>query len=120
MVTLEDYLFEMNNVAVIIIFFVGLLVILSIMLLTRQPQSSAKLSFQVPFVPIIPFLSVGINVYLMMKLSTATWVRFAIWMIIGFAIYFGYGISHSTGYLSSEEKKLQDRLLKRNDEVKMT
>jgi len=120
MVTLEDYLFEMNNIAVIIIFFVGLLVILSMLLLIRQPQSSAKLSFQVPFVPIIPFLSVGINVYLMMKLSTATWIRFAIWMMIGFAIYFGYGISHSTGYLTREEKKLQDGLLKRSDEVKMS
>jgi cationic amino acid transporter 1 len=27
--------------------------------------------------------SVFVNVYLMMKLSEATWVRFAVWLILG-------------------------------------
>ena len=36
-----------------------------------------------------------INLYLMLNLSTATWLRFCIWMVFGLSIYFCYGISNS-------------------------
>lgn len=108
LVTLEDFLLLVNPAAIASIFFVCLSLLLTLIALGRQPQSSGRLSFRVPCVPVIPFLSVGINVYLMMKLSAPTWVRFLIWMILGFLIYFGYGISHSTGALTSEEKRQRE------------
>ncbi|XP_067221967.1 high affinity cationic amino acid transporter 1b isoform X2 [Chanodichthys erythropterus] len=65
-------------------------------LIWRQPESKTKLSFKVPLLPFLPVLSMFINVYLMMQLDRGTWMRFAIWMAIGFIIYFGYGMWHST------------------------
>ncbi|RVE65087.1 hypothetical protein OJAV_G00132380 [Oryzias javanicus] len=61
----------------------------------RQPQSKAKLAFKVPLLPFVPVISMFVNVYLMMQLDRGTWIRFAIWMVLGFIIYFTYGIRNS-------------------------
>ncbi|XP_040907114.1 cationic amino acid transporter 3a [Toxotes jaculatrix] len=62
----------------------------------RQPESKEALNFKVPLLPWLPLFSVFVNIYLMMQLDIGTWCRFAVWMLIGFAIYFFYGIKNSS------------------------
>lgn len=62
----------------------------------RDPQGD---SFQVPWVPLVPTLSILVNTLLMLNLSLLTWFRFTIWMAVGFFIYFSYGIWKSEGHL---------------------
>ncbi|XP_073252783.1 cationic amino acid transporter 2-like isoform X2 [Porites lutea] len=81
--------------AIILAIILGVLVIACIVLLTRQPQNKTPLPFMVPFVPAIPLFSVFINVFLILKLSHLTWIRFGVWMAIGLAIYLFYGLRHS-------------------------
>ncbi|CAG9815649.1 unnamed protein product [Phaedon cochleariae] len=66
-----------------------------LVIIARQPTSDTKLSFKVPLVPYIPCLSVLFNLYLMLELDLHTWIRFSAWLVIGFLIYFFYGIQHS-------------------------
>ncbi|KAL9955396.1 hypothetical protein ACROYT_G036709 [Oculina patagonica] len=81
--------------AIIIVAIMGMSLIGSIILLLRLPQNKSPLPFKVPCVPLLPLLSIFINLFLMLNLSYLTWLRFAVWMVIGMAIYLFYGVRHS-------------------------
>lgn len=44
---------------------------------------------------LVPVLGLLTNLYLMSELGTTNWFRFGIWLVIGLAIYFSYGIRNS-------------------------
>ncbi|XP_055267000.1 cationic amino acid transporter 3-like [Moschus berezovskii] len=58
----------------------------------RQPQSPSPLMFRVPALPVLPLVSIFVNVYLMMQITSETWILFGIWIAIGSVIYLGYEI----------------------------
>jgi basic amino acid/polyamine antiporter, APA family len=61
----------------------------------RRLEPGLNRPFRTPLVPIVPILGVIFCVYLMASLPLVTWIRFFVWMAVGFAIYFGYGRFHS-------------------------
>ncbi|MCC6495116.1 MAG: amino acid permease, partial [Propionibacteriaceae bacterium] len=61
----------------------------------RRKRPDLKRSFKVPLSPWLPIASAVICTYLMLNLSVETWLRFVVWLLLGFAIYFLYSRSHS-------------------------
>uniref|UniRef100_H2Z4N3 Cationic amino acid transporter C-terminal domain-containing protein n=1 Tax=Ciona savignyi TaxID=51511 RepID=H2Z4N3_CIOSA len=84
------------SLAMVLCLISSALIILLTIVILRQPQSTKKLTFTVPFVPILPILSSVCNIYLMCELSSGTWIPFSVWMVIGLLIYGGYGFRNST------------------------
>jgi APA family basic amino acid/polyamine antiporter len=61
----------------------------------RRTRPDLPRPFRVPLMPVLPILSVIASVWLMLNLQTATWIRFGVWMGVGFIVYFAYSIRHS-------------------------
>ncbi|WP_022929159.1 amino acid permease [Patulibacter americanus] len=61
----------------------------------RKSQPDLERPFRTPLVPLIPILAVLACLWLMLNLPIGTWIRLAIWMAIGFVVYFGYARKHS-------------------------
>ena len=76
-------MYECEAWAVILAAFLVIVFVAAIVVLCMQPKSLTPLPFKVPLVPGLPLSSMFINIYLMMELNPATWMRFAVWMAIG-------------------------------------
>jgi APA family basic amino acid/polyamine antiporter len=61
----------------------------------RRTRPDLERAFRCPGVPFVPILAALASLYLMLNLPTATWIRFLIWMAIGFVVYFVYSAKHS-------------------------
>ena len=62
----------------------------------RRTQPGRPRGFRVPGGSWLPLISIGFCLVLMMALPLETWVRFFVWLLIGFAIYFPFGRKRST------------------------
>lgn len=61
-------------------------------IILRKMGTTYKSAFLCPGYPIIPILGIIFSVALMLSLPERTWVRFVVWLMIGFTFYFSYGI----------------------------
>ncbi|KAM9333456.1 solute carrier family 7, member 3 isoform 1-T2 [Pholidichthys leucotaenia] len=100
----------LNPIVVVPCVILTLLCVVCVVIICRQPQSKEALTFKVPLLPWLPLFSVFVNVYLMMQLDWGTWVRFTVWMILGFLIYFFYGIRNSSEAGRSSPRKYNSAL----------
>ncbi|HLJ30716.1 MAG TPA: amino acid permease [Candidatus Angelobacter sp.] len=64
-------------------------------LVLRRKRPDLPRPFRTPFVPLVPVLGIIICLLMMYSLPFGAKVRLVVWLLIGFAIYFGYGRKHS-------------------------
>ena len=89
----------------------------------RRTRPDLPRSFRTPFVPVLPILAVLACVWLMLNLPVDTWIRFGVWMVVGFVVYFGYGMRAAAKRRGTENvaatplSPLHERRDERRDDV---
>jgi APA family basic amino acid/polyamine antiporter len=91
---------EMTSIGTLFAF----VVVCASVLMLRVRRPDAHRPFRVPGGPIFPMLGIVSCAYLMLSLPVITWVRFLVWLNIGFVIYWFYGRTHSP-LASAEEAR---------------
>jgi APA family basic amino acid/polyamine antiporter len=61
----------------------------------RIKRPDMERPFKAPWVPFTPLMGILLSLLLMASLPFDTWLRLIVWLLVGFAIYFGYSRRHS-------------------------
>jgi APA family basic amino acid/polyamine antiporter len=86
-----DELAKLVNIGVLGAF----IVICSAVTVLRWRQPALRRPFRTPLMPLTPIIGIGFSCWLISALPTITYWRFFAWLLIGCAVYFGYGRRHS-------------------------
>lgn len=87
-----NILAELTNIMALTYLMLVSLGLLKLRKMFGKPKAG---EFKVPFVPILPLISILTCFILMLRLQPITWLVFGIVMVLGLIIYFGYGYKHS-------------------------
>ena len=82
---------ELTNIGILLAFVVVCVAV--IVLRYRRPDLPR--SFRLPGMPVVPALGVIFSLWLITYLAVETWLRFAVWFLLGALVYFLYGRRHS-------------------------
>ncbi|MGK3988345.1 amino acid permease [Sorangium sp. So ce136] len=82
---------ELVNIGTLLAF----MFVCAAVLIMRRTAPDAPRPFRVPLYPLTPILGIAICLILMFSLPTENWLRLAVWLLLGIAIYFGYSRKHS-------------------------
>ncbi|MEW2284074.1 amino acid permease [Streptomyces sp. NPDC047841] len=82
---------ELTNIGILLAF----VVVCTAVIVLRYRQPELPRTFRTPGMPVVPALGVVFSIWLITFLQWQTWVRFAVWFVIGCGIYFGYSYRRS-------------------------
>ncbi|MEU7423060.1 amino acid permease [Streptomyces sp. NPDC040750] len=82
---------ELTNIGILLAF----VVVCAAVIVLRRRQPDLPRAFRTPWMPFVPALGVVFSVWLITFLQWQTWVRFAVWFVVGCVIYFGYSYRRS-------------------------
>ncbi|MFE0037906.1 amino acid permease [Streptomyces sp. NPDC059015] len=88
---------ELTNIGILLAF----VVVCVAVIVLRQRQPDLPRTFRCPGMPFVPAVGVVFSLWLITFLDRQTWVRFAVWLVVGLIVYFAYSYRHSN--LAKEE-----------------
>ncbi|HSE28586.1 MAG TPA: amino acid permease [Gemmatimonadales bacterium] len=87
----ENEIYDLTNIGTLAAFAIVCIGVL--VLRVREPERPRP--FRVPFIWVVSLAGAGACLYTMLGLPAHAWERFAVWLVVGMAIYFFYGFRHS-------------------------
>ncbi|WP_077796472.1 amino acid permease [Streptomyces sp. JHA26] len=82
---------ELTNIGILLAF----VVVCAAVIVLRYRQPDLPRTFRTPFMPFVPALGIVFSIWLITFLQWQTWVRFAVWFLVGLVVYFGYSYRKS-------------------------
>ncbi|MEU8972431.1 amino acid permease [Streptomyces monashensis] len=82
---------ELTNIGILLAF----VVVCAAVIVLRYRRPELPRTFRTPGMPVVPALGVLFSIWLITYLQWETWVRFAVWFVVGCVVYFGYSYKRS-------------------------
>ncbi|MFR9731863.1 amino acid permease [Saccharopolyspora sp. MS10] len=82
---------ELTNIGILLAF----VVVCAAVIVLRYRRPDLPRGFRTPLMPLVPLVGIVFSLWLVTFLAPETWLRFAIWFLIGLAVYGAYGYRHS-------------------------
>lgn len=82
---------ELTNIGILLAFVVVCIAVIVL----RYKRPDLPRTFRCPGMPGVPALGVVFSLWLITFLHWQTWVRFAVWFVVGLGVYFGYSYRRS-------------------------
>jgi APA family basic amino acid/polyamine antiporter len=82
---------ELTNIGILLAF----VVVSAAVIVLRYRSPDLPRTFRTPLMPVTPLVGIAFSLWLITQLQWQTWVRFAVWVVIGVIIYAAYGYRHS-------------------------
>ncbi|MEU1729910.1 amino acid permease [Streptosporangium sp. NPDC020145] len=89
---------ELTNIGILLAF----VVVCASVIVLRYRRPDLPRTFRCPGMPVVPAIGILFSLWLITFLQWQTWVRFAVWFVIGLVVYFAYSYRHSA--LAAEER----------------
>jgi APA family basic amino acid/polyamine antiporter len=87
----ENEIYDLTNIGTLAAFAI---VCVGVLVLRRTDPDRAR-PFRVPALPLVSVAGAAACLYTMYGLPVHAWERFAVWLMIGLVLYFGYGYRNS-------------------------
>ncbi|MER7133505.1 amino acid permease [Streptosporangium saharense] len=89
---------ELTNIGILLAF----VVVCASVIVLRYRRPELPRTFRCPGMPFVPAIGILFSLWLITFLQWQTWVRFAVWFLIGLVVYFAYSYRHSA--LATDER----------------
>ncbi|MER7367948.1 amino acid permease [Nonomuraea wenchangensis] len=82
---------ELTNIGILLAF----VVVCTAVIVLRYRRPDLHREFRTPWMPVVPAVGVAFSLWLITFLEPLTWLRFAVWFLIGLVVYLAYSRRHS-------------------------
>ena len=82
---------ELTNIGILLAF----IVVSAAVIVLRYRSPDLPRTFRTPLMPVLPLVGIGFSIWLISQLDVVTWIRFAVWFVVGVVVYTFYGYHRS-------------------------